>query len=446
MARLETRQPPPHHPVLSPCCRRHAAVVIGSLPVACGNHATGGALPGLGRSAAHAGPSSGPASQASVTTADHVSAGDCASMSTVTRGVAGVARVADAAASLHVSAGLGPGCAPSKFRPSPADPCCCCSRCHRTRCPFQNSVLLPPARLPCPPSGLPSLRACLSTALPSVPAKHSLLPARLPSRLPLPRPPDRHVSLQSRFLALCRLPAAPLPRHCTIVDNLSSRPSSRRKPWAPAPLPASLPATHPSRSAQCLPVLSTLPLDAIRVLSVPTSAPPPSLVHDSSTTQSRSSSSPLHGYTCASGGPICGPTFPNPRCVALPSWYALGSLLPHITLTFLALWRPATLDPLSLDYVTIRLAVPHQLATTEQILPFPIPFVKLVNYSSLFLDPYSTRTPTGLIPLDLSRPSTYHAWVASVCTVPILGALPIDTASTTSRTRPRPRLLPPTHP
>jgi hypothetical protein len=319
MARLETRQPPPHHPVLSPCCRRHAAVVIGSLPVACGNHATGGALPGLGRSAAHAGPSCGPASQASVTTADHVSAGDCASMSTVTRGVAGVARVADAAAvagaaSLHVSAGLGPGCAPSKFRPSPADPCCCCSQCHRTRCPFQNSVLLPPAacppaRLPYPPpSGRPSLRACLSTALPSVPAKHSLLPARLPSHLPLPRPPDRHVSLQSRFLAS-------LPRHF-LVTAPSSIISTvvRRKPWAPAPLPASLPATHPSRSAQCLPVLSTLPLDAIRVLSVPTSAPPPSLVHDSSTTQSRSSSSPLHGYTCASGGQSAGP--PSPTHVA----------------------------------------------------------------------------------------------------------------------------------
>jgi hypothetical protein len=252
MARLETRQPPPHHPVLSPCCRRHAAVVIGSLPVACGNHATGGALPGLGRSAAHAGPSCGPASQASVTTADHVSAGDCASMSIVTRGVAGVARVADAAAvagaaSLHVSAGLGPGCAPSKFRPSPADPCCCCSRCHRTRCPFQNSVLLPPARLPAcpfarlpyPPSGLPSLRACLSTALPSVPAKHSLLPARLPSRLPRLRPPDRHVSLQSRFLASLprhSLVTAPSSIISTVVPSraaspgrlLHSRPPSRR--------------------------------------------------------------------------------------------------------------------------------------------------------------------------------------------------------------------------
>jgi hypothetical protein len=109
----------------------------------------------------HAGPSNGPASHASVTTADHVSAGDCASISTVTRGVAGVADAAAVAgaASLRVPAGLGPGCAPSKFRPSPADPCCCCSRCHRTRplpslrCPFQNSVVLPPA--------LPSLRPTL---------------------------------------------------------------------------------------------------------------------------------------------------------------------------------------------------------------------------------------------------------------------------------------------
>jgi hypothetical protein len=103
----------------------------------------------------------------------------------------------------------------------------------RGRCPVCSAHFKIPSStlLPYPPSG----HVC-PPPLPSVTTKHSL-----PSRLP-PRPPDRHVSLQSRLLALCRLLlAAPLPRHCTVVDNLSSRPSSRRKPWAPAPLPASLP-------------------------------------------------------------------------------------------------------------------------------------------------------------------------------------------------------------
>jgi hypothetical protein len=230
MARLETRQPPPHPPCLVsllPSARRRGS----RQPVACGNHATGAVLCPLLDAAqrTQTGPSNGPASHASVTTADHVSTGDCASKSTVTRGVAGVAGVAAVAgaASLHVSAGLGPGCAPSRFRPSPADPCCCCcSRCHRTRhAHFKIPSSCPPARLlacpTLPPAYPPSGHVC-PLPLPSVPAKHSLLPSRLPSRLPLPRPPDRHVSLQSRFLALCRLPAAPLPRHCTIVDNLES--------------------------------------------------------------------------------------------------------------------------------------------------------------------------------------------------------------------------------
>jgi hypothetical protein len=186
MARFETRQPPLHPPCLVVTLLPSAAVVIGSLLcvwslVTMRRAVLCPVLDAAQRT--QTGPSHGPASHASVTTADHVSAGDCASMSIVTRGVAGVAAFAGAACaasapSLHVSAGLGPGCAPSKFRPSPADPCCCCSRCHRTRplpsllCPFQNSVLCPPA--------LPSLRACLSAA-PSVCHNQTLAPLSPPT-------------------------------------------------------------------------------------------------------------------------------------------------------------------------------------------------------------------------------------------------------------------------
>jgi hypothetical protein len=133
--RVQTRKPPP-------CCARHVceACVVGS----------------LGRGFECMRPSKGPTSHASVAVADHVSERDCASVSIITCG--------------SVFGGAVPpcvcwpwpclaGCAPSRFRPSPADPCFC-SRCHHTShaaaarfaLPFSKFRPSPPAPAPAPAS------------------------------------------------------------------------------------------------------------------------------------------------------------------------------------------------------------------------------------------------------------------------------------------------------
>jgi hypothetical protein len=189
MARLETRQPPPHPPCLVsllPSARRRGnrqpvllRVVTMRRAVLCP------VLDAAQRTQIR--PGNGPASHASVTMADHVSAGDCASISTVTRGVVGVAAVAGAPSMCLLALALA-ALRPSSGRRPPIHAAAALDAIARGRCPvcaahFKIPSSCPPARLPACPT-LPSLRPTLPPGMsvhrPPVCPSQTLAPARSP--------------------------------------------------------------------------------------------------------------------------------------------------------------------------------------------------------------------------------------------------------------------------